>query len=153
MELLPILSYSVPFPSGFARGGFSMKRFALSFVLAAFVCASMSAQAADETEFTFQTVVFPSDTFTQLLGINLFSKIAGYHGATVNKGFVLTLPSTFTSENFPGSAQTQVVGINTINQTAGFISTPVESTTASWTRAGLSAPSIFQGPPSTNCSA
>ena len=62
-----------------------MKRLALSFVLAVFVCAAMTARAADETEFTFRTVIFPGDTFTQLLGINIGSIITGYHGATINK--------------------------------------------------------------------
>jgi hypothetical protein len=30
------------------------------------------------------------DTFTQLLGINSSNTIAGYHGASINKGFVFT---------------------------------------------------------------
>src|ERR1700731_1269275 len=98
-----------------------MKRIAMSVAVAVFVCAAMTAFAADETEFTFQTVTYPDDTFTQLLGINSVSDtIVGYHGATVNKGFVFILPRTFINENFPGSAQTQVIGINNLHQTAGF---------------------------------
>ena len=99
-----------------------MKRLAMSLTLAVFVCAATMARAQDvAVTYTFQTVNFPNDTFTQLLGINNSnSRIAGYHGATVNKGFRLTLPSTFTSENFPGSAQTQVIGINNQNWTVGF---------------------------------
>lgn len=63
--------------------------------------------------YNFQTVNYPGDTFTQLLGINNSNEIAGYHGATVNKGFTLNLPTDkFTDENFPGSQQTQVIGIN-----------------------------------------
>ncbi len=73
-----------------------------------------------ETRFTFQTIFFPGDTFTQLLGINDFDVIAGYHGANVNKGFVFTFPNTFTPENFPNSAQTQVIGINNRGFTDGF---------------------------------
>lgn len=98
-----------------------MKRIIMSFALALFVCAAVTTWAQDETEFTFQTIVFPGDpTFTQLLGINLASTIAGYHGMTINKGFVLTLPNSFTNQNFPYSMQTQVIGINNSNNTAGF---------------------------------
>ncbi len=67
--------------------------------------------------------------FTQLLGINDTGTIVGYHGAAVNKGFTLTLPSTFTDTNFPGSAQTQVTGVPA----------PQETTIKSafmWTRPG-----------------
>src|ERR1700722_8773092 len=63
--------------------------------------------------YNFTTINFTGDPFTQLLGINDDSLIAGYHGSGMtptspNKGFRLTLPSTFTAENFPGSSQTQV---------------------------------------------
>src|SRR5260370_9926865 len=81
--------------------------------LAVFLCISMTILAGEkETRFSFRTVIFPGDTFTQLLGINDFEVIAGYHGANVNKGFVFTFPNNFTPENFPNSAQTQVIGIN-----------------------------------------
>ena len=88
--------------------------------IAAALSLSFAAGAAHALAFTFQPVVFPNDTFTQLLGINNGGTIAGYHGAAINKGFTLTLPNSFTDENFPGSAQTQVVGINAAGQTAGF---------------------------------
>jgi probable HAF family extracellular repeat protein len=63
-----------------------------------------------------------------LLGINDHQVIAGYDGSgqTVNgvlhpnKGFTLTLPTTFTSENYPNSVQTQVIAINNRGDTAGF---------------------------------
>jgi hypothetical protein len=67
---------------------------------------------ASATGYSFRTVIFPNDTFTQLLGINDFDVIAGYHGMAINQGFVFTLPNHFTSENFPSSVQTQVTGIN-----------------------------------------
>jgi hypothetical protein len=93
--------------------------FTLTLVVAICVCAVMTIAGREkekgkekETRFTFQTIFFPGDTFTQLLGINDFDVIAGYHGANVNKGFVFTFPNTFTPENFPNSAQTQVIGIN-----------------------------------------
>jgi hypothetical protein len=74
--------------------------------------------------FSFQTVINPGDVaFTQLLGINNASRIAGYFGdGTVvpNNGFTLILPNNFTPENFPGSVQTQVVGINNPGETVGF---------------------------------
>ncbi len=93
--------------------------FPLTLGVAVFLCTSMSISAR-ENRFSFQTVIFPGDTFTQLLGINDSDVIAGYHGATVNKGFVFTFPNTFTPENFPGSAQTQVIGINNRGDTDGF---------------------------------
>jgi hypothetical protein len=96
-----------------------MKRFAMSFVLAFFACAATMTRA-QATTYSFTTVNYPDDTFTQLLGINNSDMIAGYHGATVNKGFVLKLPGTFTDQNFPSSAQTQVIGINNSNETVGF---------------------------------
>jgi hypothetical protein len=96
-----------------------MKRLGLSVGLAVLLCGAISALAS-AAGFSFTTVIFPGDTFTQLLGINDFDLIAGYHGATVNKGFVFTPPNHFTAENFPGSAQTQVVAINNFFKTAGF---------------------------------
>ena len=76
-------------------------------------------------QYSFQIISFPGDTFTQLLGINdadaFFPVIAGYHGATINKGFTLNLgPPVFTPENFPNSVQTQVTGINDSANTGGF---------------------------------
>jgi len=89
-----------------------IKALALTSGLALLLCMPMYAQD-EPTTYTFQTINYPGDTFTQLLGIDNFDIIAGYHGATVNKGFTLVLSSkTFTNENFPGSAQTQVIGIN-----------------------------------------
>ncbi len=90
-----------------------IKALAFTSGLALLVCMPMYAQDAPATTYTFQTINYPGDTFTQLLGINNSDIIAGYHGATVNKGFTLVLSSkAFTQENFPGSAQTQVIGIN-----------------------------------------
>jgi hypothetical protein len=97
--------------------------FTLTLVVAICVCAVTTISAWEkekENRFSFQTVIFPGDTFTQLLGINDFEVIAGYHGANVNKGFVFTFPNTFTPENFPNSAQTQVIGINNRGFTDGF---------------------------------
>ena len=88
--------------------------------------------------YTIQTVSFPGDNFTQLLGINDAGTIVGFHGATVNQGFTFTPPSTFTDTNFPNSAQTQVIGVSsaaandnkvgfyvdTAGMTHGFISIP-----------------------------
>src|SRR5258708_21253557 len=100
-----------------------MKKFVLvvTLGLAVLLCISMTISASEkENRFFFRTVIFPGDTFTQLLGINDFEMIARYHGATVNQGFVFTFPNNFTSENFPGSAQTQVIGINNQGHTDGF---------------------------------
>src|SRR5260370_22764630 len=92
---------------------------ALTLGLAVLVCTPMCAQ--ETMTYNFETINYPGDTFTQLLGINNSDMIAGYHGATVNKVFTLVLSSmTFTNENFPGSAQTQVIAINNNSTTAGF---------------------------------
>src|SRR6266478_9798375 len=93
--------------------------FTLVLVAAMWVCSATSISALGSS-FRFQTVNFPGDTFTQLLGITDFGMIAGYHGAVVNQGFVLTLPNNFSPENFPNSAQTQVIGINDRGYTDGF---------------------------------
>jgi hypothetical protein len=63
--------------------------FALALVAAMCVCSATSISAGEDG-FHFQTISFPDDTFAQLLGINDSDMIAGYHGATVNKGFVFT---------------------------------------------------------------
>ncbi len=80
--------------------------------------------ALADPAYSFQTVIDPGDTaFTQLLGINNSSTIAGYFGdGTIvpNNGFTLVLPGSFTPENFPGAVQTQVVGINNSGETVGF---------------------------------
>jgi probable HAF family extracellular repeat protein len=94
---------------------------ALAVTLGLAVLVSMPVYAEDTTAYNFETINFPDDTFTQLLGINNADRIAGYHGATVNKGFTYSLThKTFTDENFPGSAQTQVIGINNNSKTDGF---------------------------------
>lgn len=92
------------------------KSLALFLGLAVLACMPLAAQ----TSYNFQTVNFAHDTFTQLLGINNSSVIAGYHGQAVNRGFRLTLPHNFQLENYPNSAMTQVIGINTKNKTVGF---------------------------------
>jgi hypothetical protein len=98
-----------------------MKLTAFGVVLVVLFCVPLPALADG---FTFQTVVNPNDTkFTQTLGINNSSTIAGYYGdgTTVpNNGFTLVLPNTYTPENFPGSTQTQVIGINNTGETVGF---------------------------------
>jgi hypothetical protein len=86
----------------------------LSSTLPILGCAFASAQnSANEPDansdasynYNFQTVNFSGDAFTQLLGINSYSEIAGYHGSGAaghpNKGFRLTLPKQFASENYP----------------------------------------------------
>jgi hypothetical protein len=90
----------------------------------AFVAGLSATSGRAFAAYLFTDVSNPNDTaFTQLLGINNSSTIAGYWGdGTVvpNHGFTLTLPNSFTPENFPGAVQTQVVGINDNGDTAGF---------------------------------
>jgi hypothetical protein len=92
-----------------------MKCFGFTLTLAALLCTSGWAQS-----YTFQTVDYPGDTFTQLLGVNNSMLIAGYHNFNQNSGFLLRLPSSFLIENFPGSMMTQVIGINNTGYTDGF---------------------------------
>jgi hypothetical protein len=84
----------------------------------------IAVSAPADTIYSFQTVIDTGDvSFTQLLGINNASTIAGYFGdgvVVLNNGFTLVLPNSFTPENFPGSVQTQVVGINNKGNTVGF---------------------------------
>lgn len=70
--------------------------------------------------FSFQTINFPGDTFTQLLGVNNSTSIAGYHGASINEGFQVTPPDSFSLESVPLSTSTQVIGINNSGMTDGF---------------------------------
>lgn len=90
---------------------------------------TVAATTLEAGKYQLQAISDPADvTFTQLLGINAHKTIAGYFGSgqTVNgvlhpnKGFVLTLPNTFTPENYPNSMQTQVIGINNRGDTVGF---------------------------------
>ncbi|HXJ93768.1 MAG TPA: hypothetical protein VMT20_13020 [Terriglobia bacterium] len=96
-----------------------VRQMALGLSLVALFLAPLSA-AAQDTTYTFETLIYPGDTFTQTLGINVSGTIAGYHGANINKGFTLVPPHSFTLENFPNSAQTQVIGINSAGWTDGF---------------------------------
>ena len=95
-----------------------MKRLALAFALTftLLLCTSMLGQ----TSYSYQTVNYPGDTFTQLLGINNTLEIAGYHNVNQNSGFTLRLPIRFTTENYPNSMMTQVIGINNTGTTDGF---------------------------------
>jgi hypothetical protein len=97
---------------------------ALAAVLAGAVTGPVAGRAlahpAAATGYSFTSYAYPHDTFTQLLAINNAGRIAGYHGAKINKGFTLTLPGSVQHENFPGSAQTQVIGINNLGDTVGF---------------------------------
>lgn len=95
-----------------------MKLKSLALFLGLVVLASLPSLA--QTSYSFQTVIYPKDTFTQLLGINNSTRIAGYHGATTNRGFVLVLPKDFINENYPQSAMTQVTGVNNKDRTSGF---------------------------------
>jgi len=107
-----------------------------------------SAFAQSDTMYTFETINYPGDAFTQLLGINNPGKIAGYHGATINKGFTYLLSTKkFTAENFTNSAQTQVTGLNDQAKTVGFYISQ-SGTTAGFTIAGgVYASIVYPGTP------
>jgi uncharacterized membrane protein len=92
------------------------KKLAVSLSFAFLLCLS----SAFAQTYTFTTVNYSGDTFTQLLGISNNNIIAGYHGFSINKGFTYS-KGKFTDENYPGSTQTQVVGINgNGSKTSGF---------------------------------
>jgi len=121
-----------------------MKRIAFALATVLLVCSSLLAQRSNpfaermnlsaqrpgtpSSSYDFVDIPYPHDSFDQLLGINNFGYVAGYHGAVINKGFTLILtedcpPSCdFLPENYPGSVQTQVIGINNDSntETAGF---------------------------------
>ncbi len=71
------------------------------------------------TNYTVETVQFPGDTFTQLLGINNTDTIAGFHGAAVAEGFTLMLPASYGLLDYPGSSQSMVTAINNTGTVAG----------------------------------
>jgi hypothetical protein len=100
----------------------NVKKLGVSVALAVFSVALSG--LANAVTYTFNTVVFSGDTFTQLLGINDFGVIAGYHGSGAtghpNVGFTFTFPDNFTIENFPDAVQTQVIAINNAFKTGGF---------------------------------
>jgi hypothetical protein len=108
--------------------GTAAKVLTLSMTLSALLCTCAPAQSnedcSQDREYSFDTVKFPGDTFTQLLGINAANRITGYHGSNApghpNKGFTLSLPKEFTPENFPKSTRTQVFGIDQQGSTDGF---------------------------------
>src|SRR5208282_3121191 len=95
-----------------------MQRFKLMLAIAMLLALAVSANA--QAVYSFQTVNFPGDTFTQLLGVNNDGVIAGYHNFNLNQGFTLILSESYSTENFPDSMQTQVIGINNHGVSDGF---------------------------------
>jgi hypothetical protein len=69
--------------------------------------------------YNFQSISYPGDTYTELLGINAAGAVSGFHGQSSNSGFTLILPASYTSENFPASLGTLVTGINNLGNTSG----------------------------------
>jgi probable HAF family extracellular repeat protein len=87
------------------------KHYALLLSLAVLVC--MTSAFAQTVVYNYETIDYPKDKFTQLLGINNSGDIAGYHNFNSNKGFTYNLTTkAFTTENYPKSQMTQVIGIN-----------------------------------------
>lgn len=124
-----------------------MKLKSIVFGLILAVVGCMSSAFAQVT-YNFETVNYPGDTFTQLLGINNAGLIAGYHGFTTNKGFTYNMSAhTFTSENFPKSAQTQVIGINDLDRTTGFYINTAGSTVGFTMKGGVYTSVAFPGQP------
>lgn len=123
------------------------KNFVLYLGLAVLVFMT-SAFAQTDTTYTFETINYPGDTFTQLLGINNAGKIAGYHGADVNKGFTYLLSTKkFTAENFTNSAQTQVTGLNDQAKTVGFYISQSGTTAGFIYAGGIYTSIVYPGTP------
>lgn len=98
------------------------KHCALILSLAVLFCMT---SAFAQTVYNYETIDYPKDKFTQLLGINNSGDIAGYHNFADNKGFTYNLTSKkFVVENYPKSVSTQVIGINNEPfKTSGFYTT------------------------------
>src|SRR5579863_148606 len=129
-----------------------LKSSALALILAV---AGYVIPACAQVNYAFENVQYSSggvtDTFTQFLGINNQGLVAGYHGATINKGFTyFSNTKIFVSENFPGSAQTQVTGLNNIGKTVGFYITPGGETRGFQYGSGQYISSGFPGTPFNN---
>ena len=112
----------------------------------------LSDSAPDQVYYRFETIDYPGDGFTPLLGINNSGIIAGYHGVTTNKGFTYDVSTkTFTDENFPGSAQTQVIAINDLGRGAPILVTRSGATLGFTAKGGVYTSVRFTGRPSTDC--
>jgi hypothetical protein len=96
-----------------------MKRTTQTLFISILACAAALPGYAAAVTYTFQTVNYPGDNFTNLLGINNGGTIAGFHGAVTAQGFTLNLPNHFTTQNYPAATQTMTVGINNQGSTAG----------------------------------
>lgn len=97
-----------------------MKELSFARLAAALVPLAFTGAVQASPSYMVEDVQFPTDpAFTQLLGINNTSIIAGFHGAVTAQGFVLTLPSTFASQSFPGSVMSMATAINAAGSTAG----------------------------------
>ena len=125
------------------------KKLSLCLCLALLACLPLSAQSdLPLVTYSFTTVDYPKDTFTQLLGINNANIVAGYHGASVNQGFTYNVATkTFTNENFPKSAQTQVIAINNKGKTAGFYIDAAGITHGFFAKSGVYTKIDFPGQP------
>src|ERR1700761_7594588 len=88
-------------------------------LVAVTMVAAATAATAKPNTYTVQTVQYPGDTFTQLLGINNSDVIGGFHGAVTAQGFTLTLPASFTSQNYPGPGTSMVTGIKGTGDPSG----------------------------------
>ena len=53
----------------------------------------LSNSAPEQVDYSFETIEYPGDSFTQLLRINSGGIIAGYYGVKANKGFINRLLS------------------------------------------------------------
>jgi len=80
----------------------------------------LSNSAPEQVDYSFETIEYPGDSFTQLLRINSGGIIAGYYGVKANKEFIYDLSTKeFTDKNFPRAAQTRVTGINNLGRMSG----------------------------------
>src|SRR5260370_5635237 len=112
----------------------------------------LSNSATEKVDYRFETIEYPGDSFTQLLGINNGGIIAGYYGVKANKGFMYDLSTkTFTDKNFPRAAQTRVTGINNLGRMSGSYVTTSGRTLGFTAKAESILWSRFTGRRSTDC--
>src|SRR5271166_3189692 len=97
----------------------TMKRCELALAFALLLSTSLWGQAA----YSFQTINYPNDTFTQFIGINNIGTTDGFYvdnGGTTH-GFYDT-KGTFTTVDYPGTAFNQLLGQNDMGQASGYYS-------------------------------
>jgi len=107
-----------------------MKLKSLALFLGLVVMAALPA-LAQETSYNFQTVIYPKDTFTQLLGINNKDRTSGFYvdSSNVTHGFTFGPPDNWLTIDYPGTAFNQLLSLNDMGQASGYYSLSADNST------------------------